>query len=604
MSARDSAVGSAVGARVDSFAGAGAAAGAAAPALVNVEGLTVGFGAGHDATTVVRDVSFRIDRGQCLALVGESGSGKSVTARSLVGLAGLGSTVRADRLSFDGADTRTWSDRQWRSTRGDRIGFVLQDALSSLDVLRTVGAEIAEPLKLHTSLSRRERTAKVFDLLARVGVPEPELRYAQLPSQLSGGLRQRALIASAIAADPEFLIADEPTTALDASIAAQIIRLLETLKGSSTGMLVVSHDLSVVARIADRIAVMQHGEIVEEGTTDAVLFDPQHSYTKTLIAAVPSPSSRRRRLSAPVEGTDAGASVARADSNAGLTGLGATSGATGSDPTATHTRPKRDRDAAPLVVVERISKSFPGHDRTRRTVVDDVSFSIRRGTTLGIVGESGSGKTTTARILANLETPDSGSVSIDSVSWASATPAERTRLRRQVQVVYQDPLSSFDPRYTVSRIIGEAVSASGRASRVDRAARVSELLGLVRLGAAHLDRRPIELSGGQRQRVAIARALAANPALLVLDEPVSALDVSVQAQVLDLLADLQDELDLTYLFISHDLGVIFHVSDEVLVMKDGRVVEAGAVDEVFSRPAHGYTRGLLDALPHFDSARG
>ncbi|PWC07561.1 dipeptide ABC transporter ATP-binding protein [Mycetocola zhujimingii] len=596
MSARDSAVGSRAASPV----------GAAAPTLVDVQGLTVGFGAGHDATTVVRDVSFRIDRGQCLALVGESGSGKSVTARSLVGLAGLGSTVRADRLNFDGADTRAWSDRQWRSTRGDRIGFVLQDALSSLDVLRTVGAEIAEPLTLHTSLSRRERTAKVFDLLARVGVPEPELRYTQLPSQLSGGLRQRALIASAIAADPEFLIADEPTTALDASIAAQIIRLLETLKGSSTGMLVVSHDLSVVARIADRIAVMQHGEIVEEGTTDAVLFDPQHSYTKTLIAAVPSPSSRRRRLSAPVEGTDAGASAgaASADSNAGLTGLNSTSGATGSHATATHTRPQRDRDATPLVVVEHISKSFPGHDRTRRTVVDDVSFSIRRGTTLGIVGESGSGKTTTARILANLETPDSGSVSIDSVSWASATPAERTRLRRQVQVVYQDPLSSFDPRYTVSRIIGEAVSASGRFSRVERTARVSELLGLVRLGPAHLDRRPIELSGGQRQRVAIARALAANPALLVLDEPVSALDVSVQAQVLDLLADLQDELDLTYLFISHDLGVIFHVSDEVLVMKDGRIVEAGAVDEVFSRPAHGYTRGLLDALPHFDSARG
>jgi peptide/nickel transport system ATP-binding protein len=542
--------------------------------LVDVRGLSVDFGPRHHATTVVRDVSLSINRGQCLALVGESGSGKSVTARSLVGLTGVGSTVRAERLTFDGADTRTWSDKHWRSTRGDRIGFVLQDALSSLDVLRTVGAEIAEPLKLHTSLSRRERRQKVLDLLARVGVPEPELRFGQFPHQLSGGLRQRALIASAIAAEPEFLIADEPTTALDASIASQILGLLETLKGSSTGMLVVSHDLSVVARIADRIAVMRHGQIVEEGTTDAVLFDPQHEYTKTLIAAVPSPTSRRRRLTA----TDAATVTVQSP-------------------------PRLPETGPPLVVVENVTKSFVGPDRVRRTVVDDVSFSLRRGSTLGIVGESGSGKTTTARILANLETPDSGSVSIDSVTWSTATPAERTRIRRQVQVVYQDPLSSFDPRFTVSRIIGEAVAASGRTSRGGTAARVSELLGLVRLGPGHLHSRPLELSGGQRQRVAIARALAARPALLVLDEPVSALDVSVQAQVLDLLADLQDELDLTYLFISHDLGVIFHVSDEVLVMKDGRIVEAGAVDDVFTSPAHAYTRSLLDALPHFDSAR-
>ncbi|GGE99561.1 dipeptide ABC transporter ATP-binding protein [Mycetocola zhadangensis] len=542
--------------------------------LIDVRGLSVDFGHKSHATTVVRDLSFEISRGECLALVGESGSGKSVTARSLVGLTGIGSTVRAERLAFDGTDTRNWSDASWRSTRGDRIGFVLQDALSSLDVLRTVGAEIGEPLKLHTTLSRRERTAKVLELLRRVGVPEPELRFGQFPHQLSGGLRQRALIASAIAAEPEFLIADEPTTALDASIASQILRLLETLKGSSTGMLVVSHDLSVVAQIADRIAVMQHGEIVEEGTTEAVLFDPQHPYTKSLIAAVPSPTSRRRRLSA----VDATAAVAAP-------------------------RLPRPDSGSALVVVENVSKSFVGADRVRRTVVDDVSFSVARGATLGIVGESGSGKTTTARILANLENPDSGSVSIDAVSWSSATPAERSRLRRQVQVVYQDPLSSFDPRFTVSRIIGEAVAASGRSSRSERAARVSELLGLVRLGPEHSDRRPIELSGGQRQRVAIARALAAKPTLLVLDEPVSALDVSVQAQVLDLLTDLQDELDLTYVFISHDLGVIFHISDEVLVMKDGRIVEAGAVDDVFSRPSHGYTRGLLDALPHFDSAR-
>lgn len=541
--------------------------------LLEVQDLSVGFGSRNHPTSVVRNVSFRIDRGQCLALVGESGSGKSVTARSLVGLTGIGSTVQAERLAFDGTDTQGWSDAKWRSTRGDRIGFVLQDALSSLDVLRTVGAEIGEPLKLHTEMSRKARTEKVLELLTRVGVPEPELRYGQFPHQLSGGLRQRALIASAIAAEPEFLIADEPTTALDASIASQILRLLETLKGSSTGMLVVSHDLSVVARIADRIAVMQHGEIVEEGSTDAVLFDPQHAYTKSLIAAVPSPSSRRHRLSAAASDV------------------------------VVHPRVSRAELTAPLVVVENISKSFVGPDRVRRTVVDDVSFSVARGSTLGIVGESGSGKTTTARILANLETPDAGSVCIDGGTWSAATPAERTRLRRQVQVVYQDPLSSFDPRFTVARIIGEAVSASGRTSRATRAARVTELLGLVRLGPEHADRRPIELSGGQRQRVAIARALAAKPALLVLDEPVSALDVSVQAQVLDLLADLQDELDLTYVFISHDLGVIFHISDEVLVMKDGRVVEAGAVNDVFTRPAHEYTRALLDALPHFDSAR-
>jgi peptide/nickel transport system ATP-binding protein len=542
-------------------------------ALLDVADLTVDFG----GAPVVDGVSFTLAAGECLALVGESGSGKSVTTRTLVGLAGFGSRVRASRLHFAGADVTRHGEREWRRIRGARIGFVLQDALASLDPLRTVGAEVGEPLKLHRSLTRAARQEKVVELLASVGVPEPEIRAAQLPHQLSGGLRQRALIASAIACGPELLLADEPTTALDATVQVQVLDLLRSLKGGSTGLLIVSHDLSVVARLADRVAVMKDGRIVETGATEAVLHDPRHEYTKALLAAVPAAHAKGTRLAAvdrygkPIQPLPRVAP-----------------------------RPAPPPDQ-PVVAVTGLRKAFPGPDGQPRTAVEEVSFELLPGRTLGIVGESGSGKSTTARMVLGLEHPDAGEVRLHGHNWAALSDAGRREQRRRTQIIYQDPLGSFDPRYTIGKVLDEAVAIAGRASRRARRDRAVQLLELVRLDETYLRRRPLELSGGQRQRIAIARALATEPDVIVCDEPVSALDVSVQARILDLLADLQERLAVAYLFISHDLGVIYHVSDDVLVMKDGRVVESGPVRDVFERPRHDYTRELLAAIPRFTS---
>jgi len=531
--------------------------------LVDVENLSVSFGAVH----AVRGVSFRVEAGQCVAIVGESGSGKSVTARSLIGLVGRGSTVRADRLRIDGTDARRLPDGKWRQLRGSRIGFVLQDALVSLDPARRVGAEIGETLRTHRTVPRAAVDDKVIDLLREVGVPEPEIRAGQYPHQLSGGLRQRALIASAIAADPALLIADEPTTALDVTVQAQILQLLAQRRAAGTALLLISHDLAVVSNVADHVLVMKDGVFVEQGPTRQVLDDPQHPYTRQLLAAVPVAHARGTRLS-----PAAGESVAQP-------------------------RPIAGQEV--VLEAKHLVKTFsvPGHGVL--TAVDDVSLQLRAGETLGIVGESGSGKTTTARLLLDLERPDAGTVDVDGTLWSRIDAGSQRALRRRIQVVYQDPLSSFDPRYPVHRIIAEPLAVAGLA-RAGRRDRVLELLDQVGLSAEILDRRPGQLSGGQRQRVAIARALAPRPRVIVCDEPVSALDVSIQAQVLDLLADLQGRLGISYVFISHHLGVIYHVSDRVLVMKDGRIVEAGDVEQIFHHPRHEYTRSLLAAVPTLD----
>ncbi|MBV6286114.1 dipeptide ABC transporter ATP-binding protein [Pseudomonas aegrilactucae] len=537
------------------------------PPLIDVQDLQVRFGA-HAAPTL-KGISFQLHQGECLALVGESGSGKSVTSRTLAGLTGVNAQIQASRLSFAGHDLRQFDERTWRNVRGAQIGFVMQDALGSLDPLRPVGKEIAEPLQLHTELDRAQRQARVIELLRSVGVPEPELRARQYPYQLSGGLRQRALIASAIACNPRLLIADEPTTALDATVQAQVLALLESLRGESTAMLIVSHDLAVVSRLANRVAVMHNGVIVEQGSVDAVLHDPQHPYTQYLLRAGRAVHFRR------------------------------TPGAARAPLAIVPTQAPQD---PPLLQVRALSKAFKGPDGKLRTVVNQVSLQLRRGKTLGIVGESGSGKTTLTRMILGLETPDSGDIQIKGQPWLKLSEAHRRQLRRSIQVVFQDPLSSFDPRYSVQRVLFEALEVAGH-KRADWTRRAEELLGLVRLDPALLERRPIELSGGQRQRIAIARALAAGPQILVCDEPVSALDVSVQAQILELLDDLKQRLGLACLFISHDLGVINHVSDEVLVMKDGVAVESGPVREVFDHPQHPYTLALLDAIPHLESGR-
>ncbi len=486
---------------------------------------------------LVDDVSFAVAPGECIALVGESGAGKSLTARALLGLVPAGATVSAAMLEVDGVDVRGFREREWRGLRGSRIALVSQDALVSLDPLRRIGAEVAEPLEIHMRLPRAARTARVHELLADVAMPDPERRARRYPHELSGGLRQRALIASALAASPAVLVADEPTTALDATVQARILALLRRIADDGTAVVFVSHDMAAVRRIADRILVLRDGRVIEQGPASAVLQDPGQAYTRALVAAAtPVP-----RVTAP--------------------------GA-----------------AAPLATVRDLGKTFGGPGRKDLPfALRGVSFDVPRGRTLGVVGESGSGKTTLARLLIGVERPSAGTI-----DWTD-------RVRPRIQLVHQNPLGAFDPRWTIGRSLREALAA-GRVPRAQRPARVAELLREVDLDPALAARRPAELSGGQRQRAAIARALAADPELLVLDEPVSALDATVRARVLALLDRLQRDRGLTMLLVSHDLAVVAAVADEVLVMQDGVVVEQGPAARVLADPQHPFTRELVAAV--------
>jgi peptide/nickel transport system ATP-binding protein len=493
-----------------------------------------------------------VDNGECVALVGESGSGKSVTARTLLGLAGRGATVRADRLRIAGQDTGKYRQRDWQRVRGRTAGLVSQDALVSLDPLRRIEDEVLESVRAR-GVPAAERRQAVIDALAEVGVPDPEARAGQYPHQLSGGLRQRALIAAALAARPDLLIADEPTTALDVLVQQQILDLLGEIKRSGRALLLISHDLAVVASLADRIAVLRDGEIVESGPTRRVLGAPEHAYTRMLIDA-----ARGRRASRPAVAV-----------------------------------------GEPLVEAQSVSRSFGA-----RRAVAAASLTLRAGETLGVVGESGSGKSTLARMLMGLTTPDEGAVLLAGQPWSAASERSRRGRRRDIQLINQNPHAAFDPRFTVGQIIAEAVSRSPGSGRRVRRQRVAELLAWVGISTEHADRRPHQLSGGQRQRVAIARALAPRPRILVCDEPVSALDVSVRAQVLDLLARLQSETGVALVFISHDLGVVEQISDRLMIMKDGEVVEEGGTAEVFDHPQHPYTKALLAAVPRLSSDSG
>jgi peptide/nickel transport system ATP-binding protein len=531
--------------------------------LLRAENLTIGFG----DREVVHGVSFELHRGRCLGIVGESGSGKSVTARTIVGLTGAGAHVRADALTLNGRDLLSLRDRDWREIRGKEVGFILQDALVSLDPLRPVGKEIQEGLRLHGWGDRNSRRQRAIELLEMVGVPEPEVRAHQRPDELSGGLRQRALIASALALDPELVIADEPTTALDVTVQAQVLDELDATKRRGKALIVISHDLAVVARLADTVAVMHDGLIIEQGPAEELFADPQHAYTQALLDAIPSAESRGKRLSPRQRRTTLGQTA------------------------------RHERGEYPVLHASGLVKRYRGPDGVERTVVDDVGFELQQGETLGIVGESGSGKTTTARIALALAEPDAGEVLLTGAPWTGLPEKQRRRRRREITVVYQDPLSSFDPRWTVEQILLDSLSIESYGTPERRDRRVAELLALVGLEDEHRRRRPLKLSGGQRQRVAIARALGPEPRVIVCDEAVSALDVSIQAQVLDLLADLKSELGLSYLFISHDLGVIHHISDRVLVMSEGKVVETGTADDVLGAPRHPYTQRLVASLP-------
>ncbi|MFF2487088.1 dipeptide ABC transporter ATP-binding protein [Microbacterium sp. NPDC058062] len=550
-------------------------------ALLEVSNLSVSYTLGGASRPAVRDVSFTVDRGEVVAIVGESGSGKSTTAHAVIHLLASNASVDAGSIVFDGADLTGLSRRAWREVRGRAIGLIPQDPTTSLNPVKRVGRQVGEPLVIHGLASRRGADAQAVELLRLAGIGEPEARAKQFPHQFSGGMKQRALIATALAAEPKLVIADEPTSALDVTVQKQILDHIDTLAATlGTAVLLITHDLGVAADRADRIIVMQNGEIVETGAARQVLEDPQHPYTRALIAAAPGLRGGTVRVSERPLRTE---QVPTPPPGAASASPGA-SGRVG--PAATPA----------LLEVAGLRKEFPLPGREKLLAVDDVTFRVDRGETLAIVGESGSGKSTTARLALRLEKPSAGSIRFDGNDLVSASREELRALRRRFQLVYQSPFASLDPRFTIAEVIDEPLRAFG-VDKAERTRRVRELIDQVALPASTASRRPAELSGGQRQRVAIARALALRPDLVVLDEAVSALDVSVQEQILDLLAAVQRDVGVSYLFISHDLAVVREISDRVAVMQHGRIVEQGATAQVLRAPREEYTRRLIDAIP-------
>ncbi|WP_280503774.1 ABC transporter ATP-binding protein [Nocardia farcinica] len=542
------------------------------PPLLSVSGLRVGYRISRTETfRAVHGVDFDIAAGELVSLVGESGSGKSTTAHAVLGLLGERARVEGGSIRFDGAELTRLGDKQWRAIRGARIGFVPQDPAVSLNPTRRIGEQIAQAITLHKGRVPKDALRqRVIDLLAKVGIDRPELRSRQYPHQLSGGMRQRALIATALANDPELIIADEPTSALDVTIQKQILDHIDALRRElGIAILLITHDLGVAGDRSDRIVVLESGRVVESGAPEQILAAPSAAYTRKLLAAVPQVSSGRLVWADGV--------VREREPGAAL---------------------PRTREDSAILVATGLRKAFrdsgSGGDVQ---AVDDVSIAVPRGGTLGVVGESGLGKSTLARIVTRLTDPDAGRVEFDGRDVTALRGKRLRELRRHVQLVYQNPFASLDPRFTIGRTLTEPLRAFGIGDRPARARRVAELLDLVGLPASFAERKPAEMSGGQRQRVAIARALASEPSLVVLDEAVSALDVSVQAQILELLVRVQAELGVSYIFISHDLAVIRQVSDDIVVMRRGRLVEAGTADRVYTTPAVDYTRALLAAVP-------
>jgi peptide/nickel transport system ATP-binding protein len=541
-----------------------------APPLLRIDDLRVRFRLGREqgqvrwgravgGDTAGTGVSVDIPENTTVALVGESGSGKSVTAMSIVNLL-PDNAERTGRILFDGRDLLQATPAEMRALRGRAIACVFQDPMGSLNPVFTVGAQIAEPLRLHLGLGRRAALARAEELLAEVGLPEPKRRLSAYPHELSGGQQQRVMIAMALACEPRLLIADEPTTALDVTVQRQILELLARIKAERRmSMLFISHDLGVVGEIADQVVVLRDGQIRENRPVADLFTAPQDAYTRALLASRP-------RLDDPLP-----------------------------------VRP-RDPDAPVLIEARGLCKSFPireGLFRTREfKAVQDVGFTLRRGHTLGVVGESGSGKTTMGLTLLRLHEATAGQVLFDGRDLFALQGPERQALRRRIQIVFQNPYASLNPRFTIGQTLLEPmqIHAIGR-DDTDRRAQALALLERVGLDATAFGKYPHEFSGGQRQRIAIARALTLSPEVLVLDEAVSALDVSVQAQVLTLLRALQDELGLAYVFISHDLAVVRSMADEVLVMKDGRVVERADAQTLLAAPREDYTRRLLIAIP-------
>jgi peptide/nickel transport system ATP-binding protein len=627
-----------------STAGGGAAAIAPAPALLGVESLSTVLAAGDELVRAVDGVTFSVRRGETFALLGESGCGKSTTALSIVRLLPDAGTVVAGSVWLGSEDLLELPEIRMRAVRGLRIGMIFQEPALALNPVMPIGAQIAESLRLHRGLDAGAARAEVLRWLAAVGIPDPERRYGEYPFQLSGGMKQRAMIAMALACEPDLLIADEPTTALDVTIQAQVLDLLRELQ-QRTGMavLLITHDLAVVAEVADRVAVMYAGEIVELAPAAACFARPAHPYTRKLFASLPGAHRRGARLdvipgSVPsLAGRFTGCRFAErcdqveprcrsapppllpsgpghevrcvfgdrpAPAGDGASGTAQAALAAPAQP-AYRVAP----GAAPLLSVEELRVHFPIHRGVLRRVVghvkavDGVSFSIAAGRTLALVGESGCGKTTAGKAILHLIEPSAGRIVFAGTDLGALGARALRAERRRFQIVFQDPYSSLNPRMRIADILEEGLAAQGVGrDRADRHARIDRLLEQVGLGSGVRYRYPHEFSGGQRQRIAIARALSVEPQLIVCDEPTSSLDVSVQAQILNLLKDLQDRLGVSYLFITHNLAVVDFLAHEVAVMYLGRIVEHGSVDQVLRTPAHPYTQALLSAVPSIERA--
>ena len=575
--------------------------------VLEVSNLRVDFRLhGQGALRAVDGVSFRVPHGQTVALVGESGSGKSVISQSVMGILPPVARITAGTIRFradpqdeEGVDIAALDPRgaPMRSIRGGRISMIFQEPMTSLSPLHTVGDQIGEAVRLHRDASRAEARRLAGEMLDRVGFPHPARALDTYPFELSGGLRQRAMIAMALVCRPALLIADEPTTALDVTIQAQILKLIQDLQSElRMAVLLITHDLGVVANMADEVVVVYHGRLMERGALADIYSDPRHPYLKALMRAVPRIGLGRGERLTPIREVD------RAS-----TGYVRSARKDGAGAVAMH---------EPLLTVRNLSKTyavrksawFGSKAEAPVRALDGVSFDIRRGECLGLVGESGCGKTTVSKVLMRVVEPDEGEATYHEAGGAFSLfdlgGDALTAFRRRAQYVFQDPVSSLNPRMTVFDIVSEPLAIHGIGDRSERAAIVQELMGHVGLDPRFLSRYPHSFSGGQRQRIGIARALALNPELIICDEPVSALDVSVQAQVLNLLKDLQAELGLTYLFISHNLAVVDYMADRIAVMCAGRLVEVAPRERLFAQPVHPYTRALLAAVPRTDpSAR-
>ncbi|HSD38577.1 MAG TPA: ABC transporter ATP-binding protein [Rhodocyclaceae bacterium] len=632
---------------------------AARDAFLKIDDLAIDIHNNAGSLQIVDKVSLEIAAGETVCLVGESGSGKSLTALSVMRLIEFkNGAITKGSIRFDGRDLASLTQREMSELRGDRIGIIFQEPMTAFDPVFTIGEQIAEVIVRHKKKPRAQALSEAIRLLDRVHIPDAALRVKQYPHELSGGMRQRAMIAMALACDPELLIADEPTTALDVTIQAQILKLLQEIqRDTGLSILLITHDLGMAAEIADRVVVMYAGRIVEQASAEGLFGEPAHPYTQGLLASVVGSGEVRARrlysiegsipvLSAPPSGcrfhprcphataqcaseepalqrASAGNNVREVACwhHARLPALDVLTQAAPVTPhpvapvaidfSAIGRRIARSAGTAqrpPLLDVVSLQKHFPlkgGWPGARKVVraVDGVSFQIKAGETFGLVGESGCGKSTLARVLLQLEKPTQGQVLFNGENITQLPRNQLQRVRRNMQMVFQDPYGSINSRWTVGDIIGEPLAVHEQLGKAEQRSRVEELLARVGLDPSGYDRYPHQFSGGQRQRIGIARAISLNPKFILADEAVSALDVSVQAQVINLLQDLKEQLGLTYLFIGHGLNVVRHVSDRIGVMYLGKLVEVGPADEIFRNPAHHYTRALISAIPVADPTR-